>query len=144
MFECARKCEQAGIRATYNLIFGFPGETEADREETIRVMEGIGSRHHNVTFSPNVFTPYPGIPIWPELERLGLRQPDSLEGWASYALGDVALPWLDSAALGRLEASLLRLRQANDVAKQISRTTDLAQLTALRAMRRSLLTGEAV
>ena len=144
MFECARKCEQAGIRATYNLIFGFPGETEADRDETIRVMERIGSRHHNVTFSPNVFTPYPGIPIWPELERLGLRQPDSLEGWAGYTLGAAALPWLDPTALARLDSSLARLRQANEVVKQISRTADLTQLTALRAMRRSLLTGEAV
>ena len=31
MFETARKTEQAGIRVTYNIILGYPGETEADR-----------------------------------------------------------------------------------------------------------------
>ena len=144
MFECARKCEQAGIRATYNLIFGYPGETEADRDETIHVMEQIGRRHENVTFSPNLFTPYPGIPVWPELERRGVRQPDSLEGWADYSLGGVRLPWLDSLERRRLDSSLARLRRANHLAKEIRLAGDAAQTTALRAMRRSLLTGEAV
>lgn len=143
MFECARKCEQAGIRATYNLIFGFPGETEADRDETIRVMERIARRHDNVTFSPNLFTPYPGIPVWPELERLGMRQPGALEDWADYTLGGVDLPWFDVRSRRRLEAALQRLRRANDLAKQIGRAHG-ASLSALRAMRRSLLTGEAV
>jgi radical SAM superfamily enzyme YgiQ (UPF0313 family) len=144
MFECARKCNQAGIRATYNLIFGFPGETAADRVETIRVMERIGRLYDNVTFSPNIFTPYPGIPIWPELESRGLAQPDSLEGWASCVLGGVSLPWLDSAALGDLDLSLARLRRANELAKRIRRAPSPAHSSALRAMRRSLLTGEAV
>jgi radical SAM superfamily enzyme YgiQ (UPF0313 family) len=144
MFECARKCSQAGIRATYNLIFGFPGETEADRDETIRVMERIGRLYDNVTFSPNLFTPYPGIPVWPELTSLGLREPDSLEGWAFYALGGVSLPWLDGAAMQRLDAALARLRTANKLAKRIRTTRNPAKASALRAMRRSLLTGEAV
>ena len=144
MFECARKCSQAGIRATYNLIFGFPGETEADRDETIRVMERIGRLYDNVTFSPNLFTPYPGIPVWPELTSRGLREPDSLEGWASYALGGVSLPWLDDTAMQRLDAALVRLRTANKLAKRIRTTRNPAKASALRAMRRSLLTGEAV
>src|SRR5713226_5364488 len=38
MFEAARKCRQAGIRAGFNIILGFPGETEEDRRETLRVM----------------------------------------------------------------------------------------------------------
>ena len=144
MFECARKCRQAGIRATYNLIFGYPGETEQDREETIRVMEEIGRLDDNVTFSPNLFTPYPGIPVWPELERLGLRPPDSLQGWADYTLGGVALPWLDAEALRRLDRSLERLRQANGLAKRIRRVLGARRRSAVRSMRRSLLTGEAV
>jgi radical SAM superfamily enzyme YgiQ (UPF0313 family) len=69
MFETARKTQQAHIRATFNLIFGFPGETEEHRSETLGVMAEIAARFDNVNFSPNLFTPYPGIPAWADLER---------------------------------------------------------------------------
>jgi hypothetical protein len=94
MFEAARKCARSGIRVTYNLIFGYPGEEEHHRRATFRVMAQIAEKFANVTFSPNVFTPYPGIPIWPQLKELGLAEPDSLEGWASMGLGQASLPWL--------------------------------------------------
>jgi len=45
MYEAARKCARAGIRVTMNLIFGFPGEEERHRRETLRVMGDIGSRY---------------------------------------------------------------------------------------------------
>jgi len=63
MYETARKSERAGIRVTFNLILGYPGETEADRLQTFRIMSDIASQYSNVSFSPNIFTPYPGIPI---------------------------------------------------------------------------------
>src|SRR5215475_14886649 len=44
MFETARKANLAGIRVTFNLIFGYPGETEADRAITFRTMSEI-ARH---------------------------------------------------------------------------------------------------
>jgi anaerobic magnesium-protoporphyrin IX monomethyl ester cyclase len=103
MFEAARKCHRAGIRTTYNLIFGYPGEEEADRNQTLRVMGEIAERFDNVTFSPNLFTPYPGIPIWPQLRDLGLKEPGSLTEWAGYGLGQAELPWLDRAACRSLE-----------------------------------------
>ena len=60
-FEAARKCARAGIRVTLNLIFGYPGEEERHRRETLRVMGDIAARFDNVTFSPNIFVPYPGF-----------------------------------------------------------------------------------
>ena len=72
MFEAARKCKRAGIRVTYNLIFGYPGEEDRHRRETLQVMGQIAERFDNVSFSPNVFTPYPGIPIWPQLRSHGV------------------------------------------------------------------------
>lgn len=96
MFEAARKCARSGIRVTYNLIFGYPGEEERHRRETFQVMARIAERFENVTFSPNVFTPYPGIPIWPQLKELGLEEPASLEAWASMGLGQASVPWLSA------------------------------------------------
>ncbi len=102
MYETARKATMGGIHVTFNLIFGYPGETEADRIETLRTMSDIARQFWNVSFSPNIFTPYPGIPIWPQLRALGLREPQTLEEWADLPLGRNSLPWLNGAELNRL------------------------------------------
>jgi anaerobic magnesium-protoporphyrin IX monomethyl ester cyclase len=106
MYETARKASLGGIHVTFNLIFGYPGETESDRVETFRTMSDIASNFWNVSFSPNIFTPYPGIPIWPELRELGLREPQTLAEWAELPLGRNTLPWLKGEELNRLRRML--------------------------------------
>jgi radical SAM superfamily enzyme YgiQ (UPF0313 family) len=106
MFETARKADLAGIRVTFNLIFGYPGETEADRTITFRTMSDIGRQFRNVSFSPNIFTPYPGIPIWPQLRTLGVHEPESLREWMDMPLGANLLPWLRGKELARLQRML--------------------------------------
>jgi anaerobic magnesium-protoporphyrin IX monomethyl ester cyclase len=95
MYETARKANLAGIRVTFNLIFAYPGETEADRTITFQTMSDIARQFPNVSFSPNIFTPYPGIPIWPQLRELGVPEPHSLRG-------------MDGDAAGRQYASLAK------------------------------------
>jgi hypothetical protein len=106
MFETARKAQLAGIRVTFNLIFGYPGETEADRIITFRTMGEIARQFRNVSFSPNIFTPYPGIPIWPQLRALGVREPQSLVEWMNMPLGANVLPWLQGKELARFQRML--------------------------------------
>jgi radical SAM superfamily enzyme YgiQ (UPF0313 family) len=106
MYETARKASLGEIHVTFNLIFGYPGETEADRIETLRTMSDIARHFWNVSFSPNIFTPYPGIPIWPELRSLGLREPQTLAEWADLPLGRNTLPWLHGTELERLRRML--------------------------------------
>jgi anaerobic magnesium-protoporphyrin IX monomethyl ester cyclase len=103
MYETARKASLAGIRVTFNLIFAYPGETEADRSITFRTMSDIARQFPNVSFSPNIFTPYPGIPIWPQLRELGVPEPHSLREWMDMPLGANMLPWLKGKELARLE-----------------------------------------
>ena len=117
MFQAARKCGDAGIRVTFNLIFGYPGEEDRHRRETLRVMGEIAERFQNVTFSPNLFTPYPGIPIWPELREAGLPEPQSLEEWAAVGLGQAELPWLNQKALSQLTRSMSYFALANQLSK---------------------------
>lgn len=106
MYETARRAAIGGIRVTFNLIFGYPGETEADRQITFRTMGDIARKYPNVRFSPNIFTPYPGIPIWPQLRELGVREPASLQAWGELALGVNMLPWLQGEVLARFERML--------------------------------------
>jgi len=135
MFETARKSEKAGIRVTFNLILGYPGETEADRVETFRVMSEIFRKHSNVSFSPNIFTPYPGIPIWPQLRAMGVREPQSLEEWADVGLGSNHLPWLQGEELRRLKQMLEEFLE-NNRSQRMPRKPLVT--------RRSLLTGQAL
>jgi anaerobic magnesium-protoporphyrin IX monomethyl ester cyclase len=106
MYETARKTEKAGIRVGFNVILGYPGETEGDRIQTFRIMSDIARQYSNVGFSPNIFTPYPGIPIWPQLKEMGVREPQSLEEWSDLPLGKNVLPWLQGEELRRLRRML--------------------------------------
>ena len=118
MYEAARKCQNAGIRVTYNLIFGYPGEEERHRRETLRVMADIAARFENVSFSPNIFTPYPGIPIWPQLRSMGLDEPATLAAWADVDLGSTRLPWLHGKPYERLQRSVSYFLLDNQINKR--------------------------
>ncbi len=122
MYETARKAELGGIRVTFNLIFGYPGETEKDRVETLQTMNDIARKHRNVGFSPNIFTPYPGIPIWPQLKEMGVKEPESLEEWATLPLGENVLPWLRGAELRRLERMLDYFMVNNNIRRTMQQT----------------------
>jgi radical SAM superfamily enzyme YgiQ (UPF0313 family) len=117
MVETARKTSLAGIHVVFNIILGYPGETEAHRQQTFRIMSDIAREYSNVTFSPNIFTPYPGIPIWPQLKEMGVREPQSLEEWETLALGTNLLPWLRGEELRRLRRSLEYFLLNNQIRK---------------------------
>lgn len=131
MFETARKTSLAGIRVTFNLIFGYPGETEADRLVTFRTMSDIARQFSNVSFSPNIFTPYPGIPIWPQLRALGVHEPQSLREWMEMPLGANVLPWLQGKERDRLRR-MLEYFLLNSQIRRSSRSYPLVR----RAVRR--------
>jgi anaerobic magnesium-protoporphyrin IX monomethyl ester cyclase len=117
MVETARKTYIAGIHVVFNIILGYPGETEAHRQQTFRIMSDIAKEYPNVSFSPNIFTPYPGIPIWPQLKEMGVREPQSLEEWEILALGTNVLPWLRNEELRRLRRSLEYFLLNNQIRK---------------------------
>ncbi|MFN8007661.1 MAG: radical SAM protein [Terriglobia bacterium] len=117
MEETARKCHQADLKATLNLILGFPGETESHRLETLQKMTAISMQYPNVCFSPNVFTAYPGIPIWPQLKALGLKEPQTLEEWAEISLGRNRLPWFQGKEFQRAKRMVSCFMMAHQLRK---------------------------
>ncbi len=138
MFEAARKCKRAGIRVTYNLIFGYPGEEDRHRRETLQVMGQIAERFDNVSFSPNVFTPYPGIPIWPQLRAMGLREPQSLSEWTSIDLGTNNLPWLQDKSYARLQRGIAYFLLDNQINKTRRGSRSSVMQSILQAARKPL------
>jgi anaerobic magnesium-protoporphyrin IX monomethyl ester cyclase len=138
MYEAARKCSLAGIRVTYNLIFGYPGEEESHRRETLTVMSDIARRFDNVSFSPNIFTPYPGIPIWPQLRKMGLAEPESLAEWADIDLGSTNLPWLRGKTYKTLSRGISYFLLDNEINRSRRKSRSKAVQSMLKLSRKPL------
>jgi radical SAM superfamily enzyme YgiQ (UPF0313 family) len=105
-YRTAERCLKVGIRPSFNLIFGLPAEEEADLRDTIAVVDRIGKANPEADFFTNIFSPYPGSPIWPQAVELGVKEPQSLEEWAAFYPKVQVLPWLQ----GRKHARIQRIR----------------------------------
>ena len=102
-YRTAERCHRAGVEASFNLIFGLPGEDASDLRDTIAMVDTIGKRNPEAAFFTNIFSPYPGSPIFPEAVRLGVQEPASLEEWAIFYPKIQKLPWLEGKAHARIQ-----------------------------------------
>jgi anaerobic magnesium-protoporphyrin IX monomethyl ester cyclase len=114
MYLAAEKCLKAGIRPSFNIIFGFPGEGEEERQETIRFIQDVCRRYHGAEFWTNIFTPYPGAPIMRRAKELGIEIPSNFEGWADFFPRYTILPWLKGREHRRVQTMRDYLRIAFD------------------------------
>lgn len=114
IYESAARCLEAGIRPSFNIIFAFPGETRKERRETIDFMMDMCRRFPGTEFWTNIFTPYPGSPVFERTTELGIEMPSSLEGWADFFPRYTRLPWLNGAEHRRLQITRDYLRIAFD------------------------------
>ncbi|MBI1940386.1 MAG: B12-binding domain-containing radical SAM protein [Acidobacteria bacterium] len=110
----AERCLKAGIRPSFNIIFGYPGEGARERRETIRFIMDICRRLPGAEFWTNIFTPYPGSPIMDHVQELGIELPRSLQGWADYFPRYTVLPWLKGKEHSRVQTMREYLRIAFD------------------------------
>jgi anaerobic magnesium-protoporphyrin IX monomethyl ester cyclase len=94
VYAAASKLTQAGIRPSFNMIFGFPGEGEKERRESISLIMDICRKYPGAEFWTNIFTPYPGAPILNKAFELGIDVPKTLEGWVEFFPRYTVLPWL--------------------------------------------------
>jgi radical SAM superfamily enzyme YgiQ (UPF0313 family) len=103
LHDVAEKLYKAGITCTFSLIFGLPGETDADREQTLNMISELKHRFPTTEFHSNIYTPYPGAPNFRHAVALGLKEPQSLEEWAAFYPKHQRLPWLDDATHNRIQ-----------------------------------------
>lgn len=103
IYLAAEKLTAAGIRPSFNLIFGYPGETERERRESTALMMNICRRYPGAEFWTNIFTPYPGSPIMQRAFELGIEVPRTLAGWADFFPRYTVLPWLNGREHRRVQ-----------------------------------------
>lgn len=71
------------LKLRYNFIIGFPTETVNEIENTIKLIERLllDNPHLEPPFV-NIYTPYPGTPIFDLAVKEGFVPPKALEEWA--------------------------------------------------------------
>jgi anaerobic magnesium-protoporphyrin IX monomethyl ester cyclase len=114
IYESAQRCVDAGIRPSFNIIFAFPGEGAKERRETVAFMMDMCRKFPGAEFWTNIFTPYPGSPIFQRAAELGIETPANFEAWADFFPRYTELPWLKGRDHQRLQVTRDYLRMAFD------------------------------
>lgn len=76
--ETTRLCQKYGIDVSFFMIFGLPTELADDRLKTFQIVQEanvVGSKYNNLI-------PYPGTPLYRELEKSGRIV--ATENWANF------------------------------------------------------------
>ena len=114
IYQSTERCVAADVIPSFNIIFGYPGEGVKERRETINFMMDMCRRFPGAEFWTNIFTPYPGSPIFHRAKELGIEVPQSLEGWVDYFPRYTVLPWLKGKDHQRVQTMRDYLRIAFD------------------------------
>ncbi len=85
------------VEANLSFIIGLPGETPADTQVTLDLIERVCALSEKVRGSVCVYMPYPGTPLWPQALALGYQPPADQLGWCAFDLNRGNTPWMDDA-----------------------------------------------
>jgi radical SAM superfamily enzyme YgiQ (UPF0313 family) len=103
VFVAAEKCRRHGVAVLFNLIVGFPDESQQSIAATLDVaktLRAIGPDFHVSLF---YYRPYPGTPITDDLARRGGPLPRSLKEWAAIDDQSWQSPWVDATKRDLIE-----------------------------------------
>jgi radical SAM superfamily enzyme YgiQ (UPF0313 family) len=114
IYESTERCIRAEVIPSFNIIFGYPGEGGKERRETVNFMMDVCRRFPGAEFWTNIFTPYPGSPIFNQAEQLGIQVPKTFEAWIDYFPRYTVLPWLKGRDHQRVQVMRDYLRIAFD------------------------------
>lgn len=113
ILDVAREIADAGILGSYTFIVGFPGEGEAEQEQTYSLIEELRGLDPKPETRVHLFAPYPGTPLYDEALAYGFTPPEDLEGWSDFDYYTSLTPWTDQATAERArEQTRMRLAPA--------------------------------
>ena len=104
VYESAEKCRRNGIAIIFNIILGFPHETAASINESLRVAKELRKMSPAFELGIFYFKPYPGNAIAEELLKEGYQFPKGLEAWAGFDYVGSSNDWISKEQYERIEA----------------------------------------
>ncbi len=104
VYDSAEKCLRNGIAVIFNIILGFPHETEASINESLRVARELRKMSPDFELGIFYFKPYPGNAIADQLLKEGFQFPKGLEEWAGFDYVGSANDWISKAQYDRIES----------------------------------------
>lgn len=84
VWETAEKCLRHKIGVIYNIIVGFPGESDESVAASLDAAKRLRAMSPHFEVAIFFYKPYPGNPIADDLLRQGYRFPQTLEEWAEF------------------------------------------------------------
>ncbi|MEK7165309.1 MAG: hypothetical protein AAB874_00695, partial [Patescibacteria group bacterium] len=80
---------KADIRPRYYFIVGFPTETREEMFETLKFADELYRIHQaNCNIVIYNFTPFPGISLYSEAVKLGMKIPKRLMDWENFTISN--------------------------------------------------------
>lgn len=104
VFHCAEQCVKYDIGINFSIIVGFPDETEASINESLRVAKELRKMSSRFQVSIFYFKPYPGNEIADYLTNKGYEFPKGLDGWSNFDyVGATRSEWISEAQIKEIE-----------------------------------------
>lgn len=95
MIAANRKLAQTNIKAFYNFMMGFPGETYEELMETIDLALLLIKENPNAHITQfYIFVPYLGAPLFDYAVQQGFKVPQTLEEWVAFSRQQTYTPWI--------------------------------------------------
>ncbi len=93
-----RKLREAGIAPKFSFMGGFPTETIAEVKDTLSLMLRLVRDNPQAYTTPvQLYSPYPGTPLYDYCLRTGMRMPQTLEEWSESGWEHIDYSWLSPA-----------------------------------------------
>lgn len=89
------------ILGSYTFIVGFPGETDAEVDDTYALIEELRRLEPMPETRVHLFAPYPGTPLYEAAVEAGFEAPTHLEGWSSFDYYASQTPWTSDETVRR-------------------------------------------
>ncbi len=98
ILAAAQRLKEKGLIYSGSFVGGYPGETEADLEETMDLITRLFTQDPTFAFVMFLYVPYPGTTAQDTLTKHGFRFPEKIEDWATFHFAhDTALPSVGKA-----------------------------------------------
>ncbi len=94
--ESAIIIKESGIIGQYNMMFGFPHETDRHIRESMMFVAKLKRANPECLIPMFFFAPHPGIPLLKDAEECGYKPPASLAEWsqATCSYSEPVMPWI--------------------------------------------------